>query len=593
MAEEKFSDSQIALLEQLTYIDDEVLAAAGIKDKKLLSIKEGMKIEDILKEFDDKQIELLREKGDKKIGGACISGEEWASIIETLQHDSDLADLKVVRCDQNKAGTANMYVCYEDTKTGQGIITFKGTTGYKEWYDNCDGLTKEETECQVEAQKFYKEVAGQFDDIIVAGHSKGANKAMFVTITADDGKISRCIAFDGPGFSNEFLKKYADKIEKNGEKIINYALSVDFVHGLMKQVPNAAMVYVQGYGLSDATNYHSPNSFFVTDDDGNIQLQNGEPQFEQVDENENIKQIHGFLTYIMDAYSKKDLEEMGDFAGHILGYSLGGGEDGAEKAKEYFYNNKDKVKKLVSMIKVYGQVNNLSQEDLDGFIKTFGIGIGQSMIAELVCAAVHDEENIDTLFDMNEAVEEHGMMFAGPELAQGGYNIYGNIVGEVSDDAAENVAQTGQSVGTNVGIVGTIPGIVGDIIGQQTGGMTGSIIETVGDGTASANQAVGEFIIDASESVGDTIDAAGDVLETLYHSAGEFWGDVAEGMQDVGTTVGQHIAENAEEIVDCAIPFVGLTTYNPFLYGDVMGKTLIKPEADNQMQTNRRMSTHH
>ena len=77
----------------------------------------------------------------------CLEDPTGGSIIF---EGEDLADLKVVRCDQNKAGTANMYVCYEDTKTGQGIITFKGTTGYKEWYDNCDGLTKEETDGVVE-----------------------------------------------------------------------------------------------------------------------------------------------------------------------------------------------------------------------------------------------------------------------------------------------------------------------------------------------------------------------------------------------------------------------------------------------------------
>lgn len=43
------------------------------------------------------------------------------------------------------------------------------------------------------------------NDLTVSGHSKGGNKAQYVTIVTD--RVERCLSQDGQGFSPEFLKK--------------------------------------------------------------------------------------------------------------------------------------------------------------------------------------------------------------------------------------------------------------------------------------------------------------------------------------------------------------------------------------------------
>ena len=42
-----------------------------------------------------------------------------------------------------------------------------------------------------------------YTELTVTGHSKGANKAMYTTIMCNN--VTRCVSFDGQGFSKEFL----------------------------------------------------------------------------------------------------------------------------------------------------------------------------------------------------------------------------------------------------------------------------------------------------------------------------------------------------------------------------------------------------
>ncbi|MBR5650302.1 Mbeg1-like protein [Pseudobutyrivibrio sp.] len=575
------TDEKIALLEQITYIDGEVLHAAGIENLDKLPIDETMNVSSMLAMFGEKEIENLRNMGDQKLGGSWASGKEWAGIIEALKNDPELSALQVTNHQLDESGMLNLNVCYKDPTTGQGIITFKGTSGYNEWYDNCQGLTEVSTELQEKAMEFYNECAGQFEDIIVAGHSKGANKAMYVTALAEDGKISRCVAFDGPGFSNEFLQTYSDLIEQNGSKITNYAISTDFVHGLLKQLPNAEMVFCQGYGMTDPGQYHSPNSFFVIDESGKMQMdENGNPQFSITEENENIKQINGFLTYIMDNYPEDELREMGDFMGNLTGYGLGT-KDGEKKALEYLISNKDKFEKMTDMIRAYGEANNLSQEDLDNFIHTFAVGNGQNIVAELVCLATRDKENYDSAFEIGEAYLNEGLVGAIPVIADEGSEILGNVieegadklgdkVEEKADEISETIDQGSEDIGDKISNAGDdlgdwieekseafgAPGeVVGDILGGLSrlggdalggivefgGDVLGGAVETGGNIVDGLLDGAGELLGGAAKVVGDGLSGLAETATNVYNGAKDAFGAVKEAFSDVGSFIGEKL----------------------------------------------------
>lgn len=75
-------------------------------------------------------------------------------------------------------------LCFTDgnDSPSDAVIVYKGATGEKEWADNLVGVYKVKTEPQKVALDFANAMGEKYSDITVTGHSKGANKAMFVSI---------------------------------------------------------------------------------------------------------------------------------------------------------------------------------------------------------------------------------------------------------------------------------------------------------------------------------------------------------------------------------------------------------------------------
>ena len=86
-------------------------------------------------------------------------------------------------------------------------------------------------------------VLGPYDSITVTGHSKGGNKAQYVTVLSD--KVDRCISMDGQRFSQEFLNQYYAEIEKKGGCIKNYFLDGDFVSILLFPVLGSDQICIE------------------------------------------------------------------------------------------------------------------------------------------------------------------------------------------------------------------------------------------------------------------------------------------------------------------------------------------------------------
>ena len=90
-------------------------------------------------------------------------------------------------------------------------IVFRGTGNAYEWRDNGKGGYVSETEQQLRAAKYVEDLPSEWGDAMtVTGHSKGGNKAQFVTIATN--RIAKCVSYDGQGFSKEFLEDPKYKI---------------------------------------------------------------------------------------------------------------------------------------------------------------------------------------------------------------------------------------------------------------------------------------------------------------------------------------------------------------------------------------------
>jgi len=381
------TDEKLALLEHITYIDENVLKAAGIEDN-LLELDQNKTIEYALKSFDDKALDNLRnyrkktlfnignEEKQNIVDGALISGKDWANIIETIRSDEELKNIVVKDSEQittKKGKKYNLQICYQDPVSKQGIITYKGTTGYEEWDDNVKGISLKDTPCQDNALKFFQRNEKSFDDIVLVGHSKGGNKAMYTTIVSDSDKISKCIGMDGQGFSNEFLKGYESQIEKHGSKITNYSLDRDFVHVLMKQVPNSEQKYCEAYGVQKWAQFHTPFSMFKSQD-GKMELNGSDksPVFVNTNENRYTALLRKFTIYLMDKGKPEDVEKIANYIGPFLGDYLG--NESLLKAI-----TQAKGGNFINLIRIFkeaiqfSKTENVTLKDWRGLFRTFGL----------------------------------------------------------------------------------------------------------------------------------------------------------------------------------------------------------------------------
>ena len=285
----QLTDAELCLLEQLTYLDEDVAKAAFNKinydDLEFYKISENdkdKKISQILSVFNEAALANLR-KHPESICDAAISGTEWASIIENLKTNKHLKDLVLSDIVLDKSGyqtvadsSGNEYpyplaLCFTDgsSSPSAAVIAYKGTTGETEWADNVGAAYKDKTDPQKVALDFAVRMGNKYSDITVTGHSKGANKAMFVSVFAS--AVTRCVCFDGQGFSAEFYKDPTvwRNIKERASIITNYALSSDFVHILLNHIPGSNQYYCEGFGVDGIKENHSPNSFFYQEHDLN------------------------------------------------------------------------------------------------------------------------------------------------------------------------------------------------------------------------------------------------------------------------------------------------------------------------------------
>lgn len=214
------------------------------------------------------------------------------------------------------------YACVVDTGDGNAILAYRGSESMgtteeqlrnlqHDWIDsdlgilNADGDTKT-TNQYIEARNFLsenKDLINGYDNIYLTGHSLGGNLAEFSTIVSDDcgvgDNFERCVSFDGPGFSDEFIEHYADAISKNASKIDHYKWSI--VGSILNDLPgeNSMFIKVKNDAVKNPIGRHSTSSIDF-DDNGNVQ-----------------KGRQDFLAFIVEKFTKLT-DKLPGFVGNTI-----------------------------------------------------------------------------------------------------------------------------------------------------------------------------------------------------------------------------------------------------------------------------------
>ena len=366
------TDEQIMLLEQLTYLTDDVADAAGV----LLGPYDS--VENLLQQFDDDALQRLEDPGNPDSTKDYTGGKKWAAIIRQIKSDPDLYSLDIVNKDDSVPA-----ICFNDPDDPEhAVVVFRGTSGKDEWIDNAIGLGVSDTERQKAALDYIENLP--YDSITVAGHSKGGNKAQYVTVLSD--KVDRCISMDGQGFSQEFIDKYYAEIQKKGHCIKNYYLEGDFVSILMFPVPGSDQICIDGDDSVIGAENHAASSFyqFWQDEEGRWHIRcdaDGNTALIPGTREDSMVYLHEFTTFIINVMPEDERERAGDYIGHILAlvfvpdahFDVDGKRYTPDDLVEYLLSDPDMLAKVLAYFVRYVETYNLSEDEIRSLAEVFGM----------------------------------------------------------------------------------------------------------------------------------------------------------------------------------------------------------------------------
>lgn len=177
------------------------------------------------------------------------------------------------------------YACVFELPNGDNYIAYRGTDDGG-WIDNGQGMTQESTLLQREASDYFDQMAEQYgwtesDNIYVTGHSKGGNKAQYVTLMSNHANlVDECHSFDGQGFSDEAIQSFKEKYGEEGyqevlKKMYGYNGANDYVNPLGNTIiPKENIKYIDtvpnpGSGFDKFAGLHMEEQMFQRDENGN------------------------------------------------------------------------------------------------------------------------------------------------------------------------------------------------------------------------------------------------------------------------------------------------------------------------------------
>ena len=201
--------------------------------------------------------------------GFCMKGREWNRINRLIAENPKLRCMWIERVHRDEAdgGGGGMSAVLIESRDKEAVVVFRGTAK-GEWRDDFLGgaATGEEDQVSTAQQKngleWYRSLrlSKNFGKITVTGHSKGGNKAKYIALMDDS--VSRCVSFDGQGFSDEFVKQYKDRICERQKVIENHNMEYDYVNILLNDV--GQRFYYQGFAdrKKGILREHCINAFF-------------------------------------------------------------------------------------------------------------------------------------------------------------------------------------------------------------------------------------------------------------------------------------------------------------------------------------------
>ena len=191
-------------------IDSMILARFSYLRFDKIKVEPLETIGSISNKMKDLDNEEFRYNGDKELITYLGQSERFKNMVVT---DFVQLDDKEI---EKQFGAITVHISDDEI-----YVSFIGTDAtIMGWKEDFNMGFLENVPCQLAGKEYLSEIAEKYKSarIRVGGHSKGGNVAIFSVITASkeiQDRIIKVYNYDGPGFNNEIIEKYAN------QKIIN------------------------------------------------------------------------------------------------------------------------------------------------------------------------------------------------------------------------------------------------------------------------------------------------------------------------------------------------------------------------------------
>lgn len=350
---------QMLFLENLVYLPNN-------SPLKSLKDADGMTVGELLSQIDVSKLE------NDKDYSAMIKGSEWKRMIQEIKSDPTLAHMKIVNThvDQAEGSGGGFSAVFVSESTGDAVVAFQGTAG-REWNDNLIGGNATDTAQQKNALDWYKDVYKEYGldqyEVTVTGHSKGGNKAKYITLLDDT--VDHCVSFDGQGFSDKFMEKYEEQIAANQHKIHNHNLEYDYVNILLNDI--GEKTYYSGHNVDNFAENHSPSKFLGQDEEGNLVM-----EICPTGQGKEMKALDEFINTMIRSIPEDQKDESFEMVGMLV-QGFFSGELSFDFVKEIILDDRyrDNAAYVIAYVVKYAEAHPEMMGDIVGVLNDFGMDV--------------------------------------------------------------------------------------------------------------------------------------------------------------------------------------------------------------------------
>lgn len=209
----------------------------------------------------------------------------YQTLNDAIKRYPELENAKFLSPSWQQGGRyhSETYACVFELPNGDKYVAYRGTDDGG-WIDNGQGMTQESTLMQREAAEYFDQMAEEHgwteaDNVYVTGHSKGGNKAQYVTLMSNHANlVDECHSLDGQGFSDEAIQSFKEKYGEEGyqevlKKMYGYNGANDYVNPLGNTIiPKENIKYMDTVPNPDGefAGLHMEEQMFQRDENGNV-----------------------------------------------------------------------------------------------------------------------------------------------------------------------------------------------------------------------------------------------------------------------------------------------------------------------------------